>query len=202
MLVEHKILSKDALRDVLGVPTSILEELCCLPSGYFSANDKDRVVDIRLRQKEQNKSTSNEKKARQFCNSQIGRYTDLLGGEGPSPGKLAPSLPTIRHYDLAPRDRTRRGRHTATRRADTDRFPAMAVATLTITPAGLRAIIRLLSRTYPVGKRSTPRMPRQIPKISRPKPANLTEENRRISTQAATNTAIPSHLRTSLLRTR
>ena len=62
MLVEHKILSKDALRDVLGVPTSILEELCCLPSGYFSANDKDRVVDIRLRQKEQNKSTSNEKK--------------------------------------------------------------------------------------------------------------------------------------------
>lgn len=56
MLVEHKILSKDTLRDVLGAPVADLEELCCLPSGYFSAIEKDQVVDIRLRQKEQRKS--------------------------------------------------------------------------------------------------------------------------------------------------
>lgn len=57
MLVEHKILNKNTLRDVLGIPVNDLEELCCLPSGYFSLSEKDQVVDIRLRRKEQNRPT-------------------------------------------------------------------------------------------------------------------------------------------------
>ena len=49
MLVEQGILSRDVLKDVLGVPIKSLEELCCLPGGYFLSDHQSRVVDIRLR---------------------------------------------------------------------------------------------------------------------------------------------------------
>ncbi len=49
MLVESKILTKEALRKNLGVPMTILEELSNLPSGYFSNDKKSTVIDIRLK---------------------------------------------------------------------------------------------------------------------------------------------------------
>lgn len=49
MLVENKILSKDQLRNELGLPTARLERLCNLPKDYFSTSSKDRVLDLRLR---------------------------------------------------------------------------------------------------------------------------------------------------------
>jgi len=49
MLVEQKILSMEALRDILGVPLKDLEELCTLPKGYLTEGSSESVVDIRLR---------------------------------------------------------------------------------------------------------------------------------------------------------
>lgn len=49
MLVENNILTRDSLRDVLGMPARDMEELCSLPAGYFSGELENIVVDLRLK---------------------------------------------------------------------------------------------------------------------------------------------------------
>jgi hypothetical protein len=68
MLVEQGVLSKDILKDVLGIPLKNLEELCCLPAGYFSAGHESRVVDIRLRSNPHSKSSSHERQESSVLN--------------------------------------------------------------------------------------------------------------------------------------
>lgn len=59
MLIEQKILSKEALRDILGIPLKDLEELCTLPGRYLSGALSESVVDIRLRVPSTGKKASN-----------------------------------------------------------------------------------------------------------------------------------------------
>lgn len=49
VLVENEILSKNQLKDLLGVPTPKLEELCGLEQGYFASSSQENVIEIRLR---------------------------------------------------------------------------------------------------------------------------------------------------------
>lgn len=49
MLVENKILDKESIKNILGVPEAITEELCNLPSGYFQRKQSNNVIDIRLK---------------------------------------------------------------------------------------------------------------------------------------------------------
>ncbi|MGV6475038.1 ImmA/IrrE family metallo-endopeptidase [Azotobacter vinelandii] len=58
MLVEQKILSKESLRDILGIPLKDLEELCTLPRGYLNGASSESVVDIRLRASSAGKKSS------------------------------------------------------------------------------------------------------------------------------------------------
>jgi len=51
MLVENKVLSRQQVRRLLGLPLHILEGLCSLDDGYFDRTDKPQVADIRLRHK-------------------------------------------------------------------------------------------------------------------------------------------------------
>lgn len=58
MLVENQILAKNTLRQVLGMPASIIEELCNLPQGYFEEDETNNVIELRLRSSAQQRSTS------------------------------------------------------------------------------------------------------------------------------------------------
>ena len=58
MLVENKILEKNTLRQVLGMPADIIEELCNLPKGYFEQDDTNNVIELRLRSSTQQRSNS------------------------------------------------------------------------------------------------------------------------------------------------
>jgi len=58
MLVENKILAKNTLRQVLGMPASIIEELCNLPKGYFEQDNTGNVIELRLRSSAQQRSNS------------------------------------------------------------------------------------------------------------------------------------------------
>jgi len=49
MLIENKILTKASLRKHLGMPEPLLEELVNLPTGYFSDEQRNTVIDIRLK---------------------------------------------------------------------------------------------------------------------------------------------------------
>lgn len=54
MLVENKILDKESIKNILGVPEAVTEELCNLPTGYFQTEHRNNVIDIRLRPKSTN----------------------------------------------------------------------------------------------------------------------------------------------------
>lgn len=58
MLVENKILAKNTLRQVLGMPVGIIEELCNLPKGYFEQDETNNVIELRLRSSAQQRSNS------------------------------------------------------------------------------------------------------------------------------------------------
>ena len=58
MLVENKILEKNTLRQVFGMPADIIEELCNLPKGYFEQDDTNNVIELRLRSSTQQRSNS------------------------------------------------------------------------------------------------------------------------------------------------
>lgn len=49
MIVENEILRKSQLKEVLGVPSDKLEELCSLDKGYFSSNEEQKIIDIKIR---------------------------------------------------------------------------------------------------------------------------------------------------------
>ncbi|MGY2292442.1 helix-turn-helix domain-containing protein [Pseudomonas sp. SDO528_S397] len=51
MLVEHKVLSRSQVRQILGLPLSVLESLCSLDEGYFNLPDRPQVVDLHLRKR-------------------------------------------------------------------------------------------------------------------------------------------------------
>lgn len=69
MLVENKILNKNTLRQVLGMPAGIIEELCNLPKGYFEQDDTSNVTELRLRSNAQQRSNSQ--------HSSVGRVISL-----------------------------------------------------------------------------------------------------------------------------
>ncbi len=58
MLIENKILSKDQLRNELGIPQDRLERLCNLPNGYFSSNSSERILELKLRSPGKNSYTT------------------------------------------------------------------------------------------------------------------------------------------------
>ncbi|SDQ68687.1 Zn-dependent peptidase ImmA, M78 family [Pseudomonas grimontii] len=60
MLVENNVLSRSQLRQVLGLPLHILENLCSLDEGYFNLPDKSQVVDIQLRKRSARETFFNE----------------------------------------------------------------------------------------------------------------------------------------------
>lgn len=70
IMVEQKILSKDALRDVLGVPLKDLEELSSISKGYLTEKSKDSVVDIRLKAKPGNINKSEIRKTAEILSFQ------------------------------------------------------------------------------------------------------------------------------------
>lgn len=49
MIIENDILTKNQLKEILGVPSEKLEELCALEKGYFQSNDEQKIIDIRIR---------------------------------------------------------------------------------------------------------------------------------------------------------
>lgn len=51
MLVENNALSRSQIRQVLGLPLRILENLCSLDEGYFNLPDKSQVIDMQLRKR-------------------------------------------------------------------------------------------------------------------------------------------------------
>lgn len=51
MLVENKVLSRSQVRQLLGLPLSILETLCSLDEGYFDLPDQSQVIDMQLRKR-------------------------------------------------------------------------------------------------------------------------------------------------------
>ncbi|MEG0065128.1 MAG: XRE family transcriptional regulator [Pseudomonas sp.] len=51
MLVEHKVLSRSQLRQLLGLPLPTLESLCSLDKGYFTLPDQSQVIDMQLRKR-------------------------------------------------------------------------------------------------------------------------------------------------------
>lgn len=60
MLVENNVLSRSQLRQVLGLPLHILENLCSLDEGYFNLPNKSQVVDIQLRKRSARETFFNE----------------------------------------------------------------------------------------------------------------------------------------------
>ncbi|GAB2801550.1 XRE family transcriptional regulator [Halomonas shantousis] len=58
MLVDHQVLTKHQLRDILGLPTEITEELCNLRKGYFDISPEQNVVPLKFRKKEKSNRTS------------------------------------------------------------------------------------------------------------------------------------------------
>lgn len=51
MLIENNVLSKSMLRDIIGIPTKIIEDLCNLPENYFNEDRKDKVIELHLKSK-------------------------------------------------------------------------------------------------------------------------------------------------------
>ncbi|MBP1127198.1 MULTISPECIES: ImmA/IrrE family metallo-endopeptidase [Pseudomonas] len=51
MLVENDVLSRSQVRQLLGLPLHIMENLCSLDEGYFNLPDKSQVIDIQLRKR-------------------------------------------------------------------------------------------------------------------------------------------------------
>lgn len=51
MLVENKILNKDAIKNIIGLPVDTIEEICGLPKKYFSNEENVNIIDLRLRAK-------------------------------------------------------------------------------------------------------------------------------------------------------
>lgn len=51
MLVENQVLSRSQVRQLLGLPVSILESLCSLDEGYFDLPDQSQVINMQLRKR-------------------------------------------------------------------------------------------------------------------------------------------------------
>lgn len=51
MLIANNILNKNMLRNMIGIPTNIIEDLCSLPENYFTDGHEDKVIELRLKSK-------------------------------------------------------------------------------------------------------------------------------------------------------
>ncbi|MBE0508910.1 MAG: ImmA/IrrE family metallo-endopeptidase [Marinospirillum sp.] len=58
MLVENNILDKCTLRQMLGAPAHIIEELSNLPKNYFNQDQPDKVIELRIRNPSQQGQTT------------------------------------------------------------------------------------------------------------------------------------------------